>query len=469
MADNNDDILNLGPEDPNSSPTNGSGIGQTPPKPANRKIAGASSNTNTGESIQRRLYKRLPFLLGFVIIGIVAILFMVKGLVSSGIHHAMQGQTQKQKAKPLGYNAQQQQSEISSIQRMLQEEQQAKKSAPVSSNNTTKPTHHHAALSSGFGPGIPGQNNADMASAEAKAAQIAASPLVALHGVVPHSTQASAQQTYAPNSPQAIQAKIAQLKEEQRKAYQSASDSDLGIGQMEKLAMEASGASGNGKALANQESEDEQWEKGHAGSAGYGGLIPTLPKLQGVALYPGAIIPAETISRLDTQTPGQIVAQVTRTVYSASGVIAIPAGSRLIGRYDGQMFNGQNRVMMAFSRVIFPGGKEIALQGMNATGPRGANGVNGNLHTHFWTALGSSLLVALITDGVDSIPNPNNSTTGNTYVGGGNSPTQAGAQVLQQQANNLLQPYTNIQPTVTIPPGTTFRIMVNKTILLPSQ
>jgi type IV secretion system protein VirB10 len=123
---------------------------------------------------------------------------------------------------------------------------------------------------------------------------------------------------------------------------------------------------------------------------------------------------------------------------------------------------------MSFSRVIFPSGKEVSLQGMNGTGPRGSSGVNGNVHTHFWTGLGSALLVALITDGVDSIPNPNNSTTGNTYRGGGSSPTQAGAQVLQQQAQNLLSPYTNIQPTITLPPATPLRIMVNKTILLPT-
>ncbi|OFC44595.1 hypothetical protein BAE30_14175 [Acidithiobacillus caldus] len=305
----------------------------------------------------------------------------------------------------------------------------------------------------------------------AKAAQIAASPIIALRGHV-HTTTSSRTPASAhnPYSPQAIQAKIARLKAQQRASETAYDNQNLGIPAAEKLALEAAGIHGYPPSASNQSSSDASWLQKHAGSAGYGTVLPTLPKLHHIALYPGAIISAETINRLDTQTPGEIVAQVTRTVYAPSGVVAIPAGSRLIGRYDGDVFNGQNRVLMAFSRVIFPGGKEIALQGMNATGRRGAAGIDGNVHTHFWTDLGSSLLVALITDGVDSIPNPNDNASGNTYIGSsGTSPTQAGAEVLEQQAQRMLSPYSDLPPTITIPEGTPLRILVNKTILLPES
>jgi type IV secretion system protein VirB10 len=468
MADNNDDILSLGPETPDSGSSGSANTGGAPSQkgPASRKIAGKPATG--GESTHRRLYKRLPFILLFLVIAIIFMLFIVKGMVSAGIHQAIQSpSSQAAKQKRLSY-AHEQQNEINSIKRMLREEQEEKPS-------TAQPhhTHHtHAQQPAGptLGPGIPGNaTNANAAAAQVKAAQIADSPLVSLRGTIPPPQTRSSTHSYAPNSPEAIEKKIQQLQAEKQAAYKSLSDNNLGITKMEKLAMDAAGLHGQASAAQSDSGTDSAWEKQNAGSAGYGSVIPTLPKLHGVALYPGAIIPAVTIGRLNTQIPGQITAQVTRTVYSPTGERAIPAGSRLVGRYDGQVFDGQNRVMMAFTRVIFPDGKEVALHGMNATGPKGTTGVNGNLHTHFWTALGSSLLVALITDGVDSIPNPNNSTTGNTYIGGGSSPTQAGAQVLQQQANNLLQPYTNIQPTVTIPPGTPFRIMVNKTILLPTD
>ena len=467
MSDN-DDILNLGPDEPEYSGPNR----QSPANGNGRNIQGARPST-AKESAQKRLYKRLPWMIVFLLVSTLIILFIVKMLIDEGIHGVMHGPSAAHKAKPLDYASQQ--AEINNIKQILQQQENKKaagqaQTPPVSGHI---PAHHGASFGSGIpntGPG-PHALSAAEASAAAKAAQIAASPLVSLTGTQTQGQTQTRNAAYAPNSPQAIQAKIARLKAEERRSYANASDQNLGIGRDEKLALEAAGAGNkNANASSGQGSAESAWQKSHSGTAGYGKVIPTLPKLQGVALYQGTIIPAETVTRLDTQVPGQIIAQVTRTVYGQSGVVAIPAGSRLVGSYDGNVFNGRNRVLMSFSRVIFPGGREIALQGMNATGPKGAGGIDGTVHTHFWTDLGASLLVALITDGVDSIPNPNSQASGNTYIGtSGTSPTQAGAQVLQNEASQLLAPYQNIQPTITLPPATPFRILVNKTILLPAH
>lgn len=459
MADQDDDLLQLNP-DPSSA---------SAPTPAQQRPISGSSSTKTGaESTSRRFYKRLPYVLLLLLVGAAVLLFVAKSLVDRGLHNAIQTPAaQKTKRKPLGYASQQ--AEIEHIRQILKQQEQP--AAPVHKDVSHTRTPHSHSRGPNFGPGLPNTSH-QQDDIAAQAAQIAASPIIALRGHVPADTN-SRTQTYDanPDSPQAIQAKIARLKAQQRASESASNDQNLGINAAEKLAMEASGVTGAYKhSTSNQSGSDTSWLKQHAGSAGYGKIIPTLPKLHRIALYPGAIISAATINRLDTQTPGQIVAQVTRTVYAPSGVVAIPAGSRLIGSYDGDVFNGQNRVMMAFSRVIFPGGKEIALQGMNATGRRGAAGIDGNVHTHFWTDLGSSLLVALITDGVDSIPNPNDNASGNTYIGSsGTSPTQAGAQVLEQQAQRMLSPYSDLPPTITIPEGTPLRIMVNKTILLPES
>ncbi|AEK58687.1 hypothetical protein Atc_2039 [Acidithiobacillus caldus SM-1] len=460
MADSDDDLLLLNPE-PSGAPD---------PAPApKRPIAGPSSTKPGTESTARRFYKRLPYVLLLLLVGAAALLFVVKSLVDRGLHDAIRGRAvQQAKPKPLGYASQQ--AEIEHIRQILRQQEQ---SAVHHQSHKAAPSAHtlHApARGPHFGPGLPDQSGQSDVLA-AKAAQIAASPIIALRGHV-HTTTSSRTPASAhnPYSPQAIQAKIARLKAQQRASETAYDNQNLGIPAAEKLALEAAGIHGYPPSASNQSSSDASWLQKHAGSAGYGTVLPTLPKLHHIALYPGAIISAETINRLDTQTPGEIVAQVTRTVYAPSGVVAIPAGSRLIGRYDGDVFNGQNRVLMAFSRVIFPGGKEIALQGMNATGRRGAAGIDGNVHTHFWTDLGSSLLVALITDGVDSIPNPNDNASGNTYIGSsGTSPTQAGAEVLEQQAQRMLSPYSDLPPTITIPEGTPLRILVNKTILLPES
>lgn len=465
MSDKDDDILNLGPDENQSDTAQGDASQNAP---AQRTVQQSTVKKKDTESISRRFYKRLPYILLLLLVGVAAILFAVKSMIDDGVHNALHGSAATKKAKPLGYA--QQQSEIDSIKSILKKQVEKQAPVPASTTPKTHPERHHAGPH--FGNGIPGDSNQNGTSQmAAKAAQIAASPIVALHGYTPSAQSDTEKTAYSnPDSPRAIQAKIAKLRAEQRTSESTANDNNLGIDQAEKLAMESAGLSEHAAGPSNSSDSQSEWMKQNSGQAGYGKIIPTLPKLRGVALYPGAIIPAVTISRLDTQTPGQITAQVTRTVYSNSGVIAIPAGSRLVGNYDGQVFNGQTRVMMSFTHVIFPGGKQIALQGMNSTGPRGTSGIDGNVNTHFWTALGSSLLVALITDGVNSIPNPNSQASGNTFIGtSSTSPSQAGAQVMENQAQKILSPYTNLQNTVTIPNGTPFRIMVNKTIMLPER
>ncbi len=231
-----------------------------------------------------------------------------------------------------------------------------------------------------------------------------------------------------------------------------------------------SGAMGNKGAAELQTSQTEQDSESkflsdHGKSRDYGDITSVLPKLKGAALYPGAAIPAVTITRVDTQLPGMIVAQVTRNVYSRAGRLVVPAGARVIGQYDSQVFEGQYRVLMAFSRVIFPDGREVRLGNSEGVGGRGAAGVPGAAHTHFFKILGASLLVAMLDTGVSDMGPSQQiaSQTGTTQ----SSPSQTAAQAFAQTGKQILQPYTSMPPTVTIPAGTAFSILVNRTVMMP--
>ncbi len=214
-------------------------------------------------------------------------------------------------------------------------------------------------------------------------------------------------------------------------------------------------------------SRQERWLREHGGKAsGYGVVSRVLAKLPGSLLYPGTSIPAITLTRIDTQSPGLVVAQVTRNVYASDGREVVPQGSRVIGQYDSQIFNGQYRVVAAFNRMIFPDGREVVL-GAQGVGPAGAAGVGGNVHTHFWKALGASLMVAFMDEGVAAV----GPKTQVQYPGSGASmstPSQTGARVFAQQTQRILAPYTSIQPTITVPAGKSVRIMVKRTIQLPN-
>src|SRR3546814_8883786 len=77
----------------------------------------------------------------------------------------------------------------------------------------------------------------------------------------------------------------------------------------------------------------------------------------------GSVIPAALITGIQSDLPGQVTAQVTQNVFdSATGrALLIPQGSRLIGAYESKIAAGQNRVLLAWDRLILPGGRSIDL------------------------------------------------------------------------------------------------------------
>ncbi|MBX4336628.1 TrbI/VirB10 family protein, partial [Bartonella raoultii] len=90
----------------------------------------------------------------------------------------------------------------------------------------------------------------------------------------------------------------------------------------------------------------------------------------------GTIIPSIMISGINSDLPGQIIAQVRESVYdSATGQnVLIPLGSRLIGTYDSRVSTGQKRALIAWSRVIYPDGSSLSLGNMPGTDQSGYAG-----------------------------------------------------------------------------------------------
>ena len=68
-------------------------------------------------------------------------------------------------------------------------------------------------------------------------------------------------------------------------------------------------------------------------------------------LLAGTVIAAAMVTGLNSDLPGQVIAQVTDDVYdSVTGqILLIPQGSRLIGKYDSILAYGQSRVLVARS------------------------------------------------------------------------------------------------------------------------
>jgi type IV secretion system protein TrbI len=178
----------------------------------------------------------------------------------------------------------------------------------------------------------------------------------------------------------------------------------------------------------------------------------------------GAVIPAALVTGINSDLPGQVIANVTEAVNdTATGrFLLIPQGSRLIGRYDSQVAFGQRRVLLVWTRLILPDTSSIALDRLPGIDPAGYAGLEDGVDWHWDRILAGAALSTLLGVGAE-LAAPNNS-------GGNGGVTVAVRQSAQDTVNQVGQEITkrnmSIQPTLTIRPGFPMRVMVNKDLIL---
>jgi type IV secretion system protein VirB10 len=178
----------------------------------------------------------------------------------------------------------------------------------------------------------------------------------------------------------------------------------------------------------------------------------------------GTVIPAALITGIDSDLPGEVLASVTESVYdTATGRhLLIPQGSRLIGQYDSQVAFGQRRVLLVWTRLIFPDASSIALDRLPGVDASGYAGLEDGVDWHWQQLLAGAALSTLIGVGAElAAPDRSN---GQSQV------IVASRQSVQDTVNQVGQELTrrnlNIQPTLTIRPGFPVRVIANKDLVL---
>jgi type IV secretion system protein VirB10 len=229
------------------------------------------------------------------------------------------------------------------------------------------------------------------------------------------------------------------------------------------------GAAGQGGAA---EPSPQQQNKGFlvaAQSKGDNGYLPAAvqPPLAQHELFAGSVIPAVMLTGIDSDLPGAISAQVRQTVYDSlnPSVVLIPQGTRLIGQYSSQIAYGQSRVLVAWSRLIYPNGATIDLRGMEGADGKGQAGFHDQVDNHYFKVFGSAILMSLLGVGAQ-LSQPQNSGALN-IPSASQQAAAATAQQLNNVGTNLLNRNLNIQPTLIIRPGYAFNVLVNQTMILP--
>jgi type IV secretion system protein VirB10 len=178
-------------------------------------------------------------------------------------------------------------------------------------------------------------------------------------------------------------------------------------------------------------------------------------------LRAGFVIPAILISGINSELPGQIMAQVSQDVYDTarSKWKLIPQGSRLVGAYSSDVAYGQARVLVAWQRIVFPDGKAMDIGAMPGVDSAGYAGFNDKVNNHYWKTFSSAFLMSAVTAGI-ATSQPENSGYGRPSFGSAMS--EAVGQQLGQVTAQLVAKNLNIAPTLEIRPGYRFNVIVTK-------
>ena len=189
-------------------------------------------------------------------------------------------------------------------------------------------------------------------------------------------------------------------------------------------------------------------------------------------VHRGTVIHVRLQDNINTQTPGQITAVVTRDVRdSVTGrYVLIPGekpdepGAVVIGWPDTQLAYDQNMLPTAWDQLILPNGERMPLASFPGADRSGAAGLPVNVNTHFWKTVGRSALLTLSGAAADM-----------TRRGGGGNyefqdafERQAGRQ-LDRRARQMWDRGGYRGPTGTVEAGEEFLLQVIEPLVFPGD
>ncbi len=194
-------------------------------------------------------------------------------------------------------------------------------------------------------------------------------------------------------------------------------------------------------------------------------VVPPMAKYE---LKAGTMIPAVLITAINSDLPGEIIAQVTSDVHDFATLkhILIPMGSRIIGRYDSNVTYGQNRLLIVWDRIIFPNGNTLVLDNYQGVDLLGNSGMKGKVNNHFWKLLRSVILSAGINMAAGRLESLNVNVGNSSRVSIGRGTSDAAGNI-ETIGSRMVEKDLNQQPTIKIKRGSRFNIFVNSDMALP--
>jgi type IV secretory pathway VirB10-like protein len=193
----------------------------------------------------------------------------------------------------------------------------------------------------------------------------------------------------------------------------------------------------------------------------------------------GSVIPAVLVSGINSDLQGPIIAQVAENVFdSATGrYLLIPQGSRLIGAYRNASAYGQERVQIAWQRLIFPNTASMDLPAMPGADQSGFAGFTDEVNHHYFATFGTAALMSLISAGQmvgqmaafggGGLYGPYGYYQPNQWAMAGEMAGSAASGQFGSVGQQMLGNGMNRAPTIEIRPGYQFNVMVTADLVLP--
>ena len=180
-------------------------------------------------------------------------------------------------------------------------------------------------------------------------------------------------------------------------------------------------------------------------------------------IAPGTVISMILRTGLNTDLPGQIMAEVTQNVYdSITGtVLLIPKGTRLVASYSSSVTFGQQRVLIAWTQLIRPDGLILNLPGLPGIDAQGYTGYEDQVNNHIWSLLGGTALASLISLAENEVASQAE-LVGDTIA----EAMGIASDNVSSTAEKYIDRLIDRQPTITIRPGRSIKLLVTQKLTL---
>lgn len=180
-------------------------------------------------------------------------------------------------------------------------------------------------------------------------------------------------------------------------------------------------------------------------------------------LKAGHIIHAALITALNSDAPGQVIAQVSAPVFDTvtGRHLLIPQGARLIGAYQSGARYGDRRLRLVWNRLVLPNGYSLDLGGMDGTDAQGAAGVSDSTDNHLdrlAVAIGLSALISVAANEAEE--------SGDDEDRLGPSLGDAAAQQAAATGSRIVERDLAVHPTLRVRAGASVRVLVTRDLVL---